>query len=211
MWKKELRCQSRLDLNIELPYSNDLPMYDLGKGSTRVKLEYDPLKVSRKIRNCAKYVHRASQSAKSAAAATATTATTAKLESYWVMSLTWQYVGSWFQFAVATVAERPISSDNSVNARVGNVRGRSHLRQVGLGARVLSCQGHRYPGYVLPKCTATVVAFTQIRTHRSLVEILNLLLLKKPHISKQTPNVPMGRRNRVEVMQIRSWRLFPVF
>ena len=28
------------------------------------------------------------------------------------------------------------------------------------------------------------------------VEILNLLLLKKPPISKQTPNEPMGRRNR---------------
>ena len=25
-----------------LPCSNDLPMYDLSKGSTRVKLEYDP-------------------------------------------------------------------------------------------------------------------------------------------------------------------------
>ena len=56
---------------IVLPYSDDLPMYDLRKGSARVKLEYDPLKVNRKIRNCAKYVHSASQSAKSAAAAAA--------------------------------------------------------------------------------------------------------------------------------------------
>ena len=45
----------------------------------------------------------------------------------------------------------------------------------------------------------------------SLMEILNLLLLKKPHISKQTPNEPMGRRSRAKVMQIWSWRLFPVF
>ena len=59
---------------ITLPYSNDLPMYDLSKGSTRVKLEYDPLKVNRNIRNCAKYVHSASQSAKSAAAAAAAAA-----------------------------------------------------------------------------------------------------------------------------------------
>ena len=35
--------------------------------------------------------------------------------------------------------------------------------------------------------------------------------LKKPHISKQTLNEPMGRRNRPEAMQIRSWRLFSVF
>ena len=28
---------------------------------------------------------------------------------------------------------------------------------------------------------------------------------------KTSPNEPMGRRNRAEVMQIRSWRLFPVF
>ena len=51
-----------------------LPMYDLGKGSTRVKLEYDPSKVNSNIRNCAKYAHRASQSAKSAAAAAAAAA-----------------------------------------------------------------------------------------------------------------------------------------
>ena len=55
----------------KLPYSNDLPMYDLCEGSTRVKLEYDPSKVNRKIRNCAKYLHSASQSAKSAEAAAA--------------------------------------------------------------------------------------------------------------------------------------------
>ena len=103
-------------------------MYDLCKGSTRVKHEYDPSKVNSKMRNCTKYVHSPGQSAKSEA--------TAKLESYWFMLLIWQYMGSWLQFAVATVAERPASSHNSVNARVGIVRGRSHLRQVGLGARV---------------------------------------------------------------------------
>ena len=73
------------------PHSNDLPMYDLCKGCTRVKLEYDPLKVNRKIRNCAKYVHSASQSTKSAAAA-------AKLETYWLVMLTWQYMNSCLQF-----------------------------------------------------------------------------------------------------------------
>ena len=173
-------------------------MYDLSKGSTRVKLEHDPLKVNRKIRNCAKYVHSANQSAKSAEAAAAAAAAAAKLESYWFMPLTWQYMGSWLQFAIATVAERPVSSDNSVNARVGNVRGMSHLRQVaGARGEAVKATG-----------TATVATFVQIRMHRSLVEILNLLLLKRPQISKQTPNVPMGRRNCVEVMQIRSWSFF---
>ena len=37
--------------------------------STRVNLDYDSLKINRKIRNCAKYIHSASQSAKSGAAA----------------------------------------------------------------------------------------------------------------------------------------------
>ena len=79
---------------MQLPYSNDLPMYDLSKGSTRVKLEYDPSKVNSKIRNCAKYAHRASQSAKSAAAAAAA----AKLKPYWLMPLTWQHMmSSWLQ------------------------------------------------------------------------------------------------------------------
>ena len=97
-------------------------------GSISVKLEYDPSKVNSKMRNCAKYAHSPGQSANSAAAA--------MLEFYWFMLLTWQYMGSWLQFAIATVAERPVSSDTSVNARVGKVRGRSHLRQVVLGARV---------------------------------------------------------------------------
>ena len=63
-------CKSvllRADGRRRLLYSNDLPMYELSKGSTRVKLEYDPSKVNSKMRNCAKYAHRASQSAKSAA------------------------------------------------------------------------------------------------------------------------------------------------
>ena len=69
-------------------------MYDLSKGSTRVKLEYDPSKVNSKIRNCAKSAHRASQSAKSAAAAATATAAAAaaaaaKLKTYWLMPLTW--------------------------------------------------------------------------------------------------------------------------
>ena len=40
--------------------------------------------------------------------------------------------------------------------------------------------------------------------YASLVEILNLLHLKTPHISKHTPNEPMGTRTRAEVTQIRS-------
>ena len=86
-------------------------MYDLCKGSTRVKLEYDPLTVNRKIRNCAKYAHRASQSAKSAAAAAA-----AKLEPYWLISLTWQYMSSWLQFLSLLEWRNAVSSDKSVNA-----------------------------------------------------------------------------------------------
>ena len=66
-------------------------MYDLSKGSTRVKLEYDPSKVDSNIRNCAKYAHRASQSAKSAAAA-------AKLKTYWLLPLTWQFMNSCMKF-----------------------------------------------------------------------------------------------------------------
>ena len=92
-------------------------MYDLCKGSTRVKLEYDPLKVNRKIRNCAKYAHRASQSAKSAAAeAAAAEAAAAKLEPYWLMSLTWQYMSSRLQFLSLLEWRNAVSSDKSVNA-----------------------------------------------------------------------------------------------
>ena len=40
---------------------------------------------------------------------------------------------------------------------------------------------------------------------------MGLHIYLEPHISKQTPHEPMGRRNRAEVMQIRSWRLFSGF
>ena len=48
--------------------------------------------------------------------------------------------------------------------------------------------------------------FAQIRIHQSLVEILNPLLSKKPHILQQTPNEPRGRLNRAGMMQIWSRR-----
>ena len=43
---------------------------------------------------------------------------------------------------IARVAERPVSSDKSVNARVANMSGRSHLHRVKLGTIVSGCQGH---------------------------------------------------------------------
>ena len=70
-------------------------MYELSKGSTRVKLEYDPSKVNINIRNCAKHVHSASQSAKSVAAPAGAPA---KLETYWHVLLTWQQMNSCLQF-----------------------------------------------------------------------------------------------------------------
>ena len=69
-------------------------MYDLSKGATRVKLVYDPLKVKTEIRKCAKYVQCAGQSAKSAAAAVAA----AKLETDWLVRLTWQEINRCLQF-----------------------------------------------------------------------------------------------------------------
>ena len=63
------------------------------------------------------------------------------------------------------------------------------------------------PGQVLLMYFFAAIA--QIRTHLSQLEILNLLLSKKKElISKQILNEHMGRRNRAEVMQIHSGRLF---